>query len=203
MSWRCGGKSVSEAEAWEERYRSGKTGWDRGAPSPALLGWLQDRTLTPCRILVPGCGRGYEVVELARRGFEVTAVDIAPTPVAFLRQALQEAGLKAQVIQADLLDFQPDIPFDAIYEQTCLCALAPDAWPAYAERLERWLAPSGRLFALFMQTGSPGGPPYHCDLEAMERLFPASLWRWPAPPYPAIPHPSGFHERAVVLSKRP
>ena len=30
------------------------------------------------RVLVPGCGGGYEVVALARAGFDVTALDSAP-----------------------------------------------------------------------------------------------------------------------------
>ena len=30
-------------------------------------------------------------------------------------------------------------PFNAVYEQTCLCALDPDDWQAYETRLARWL----------------------------------------------------------------
>jgi len=41
------------------------------------------------------------------------------------------------------------LAFDAIYEQTCLCALYPDRWRQYADQLHRWLAPGGRLYALF------------------------------------------------------
>ena len=73
---------------WEQRYRDDNTPWDRGETSRALLRWLDSGALRPCRILVPGCGRGYEVVELARRGFEVTAVDMSPSAVAHARAAL-------------------------------------------------------------------------------------------------------------------
>ncbi|RMD70758.1 MAG: methyltransferase domain-containing protein [Gammaproteobacteria bacterium] len=190
-------------EAWEERYRRGETGWDRGETSPALAGWLESGLLTPCRILVPGCGKGYEVVELARRGFEVTAVDIAPSPLKALKSALARTGGTAEVIQADLLQWWPNEPFDAIYEQTCLCALDPDSWPDYAQRLHAWLKPGGRLYALFMQTGRPGGPPFHCALEDMHRLFSPEHWQWPKAPHPVIHHPTGLHELAVILRRIP
>ena len=72
--------------------------------------------------------------------------------------------------------WQPAEPFDAIYDQTCLCALPPEIWPDYAARLHGWLRPGGRLFVLFMQTGSRGGPPFHCDLTEMQRLFAPTHW---------------------------
>jgi len=79
-------------EGWQSRYESGATGWDRGKPNPALLRWLEN-DLQPCRILVPGCGRGHEVVELASRGFKVTALDYTKAPVQELTRKLNEQSL--------------------------------------------------------------------------------------------------------------
>jgi SAM-dependent methyltransferase len=188
---------------WEERYRTATTPWDRGGASPALLEWLDGEELRPCRILVPGCGRGYEVLELARRGFEVTALDFAPSAVRHLREELRRAGLEAEVLEADVLTWAAQRPFDAIYEQTCLCALPPGTWADYERQLFRWLRPGGRLFALFMQTRKEGGPPYHCDPGAMQALFPASRWEWSSAPFCEVPHPVGFYEFSTVLTRRP
>ncbi|MCS6786706.1 MAG: TPMT family class I SAM-dependent methyltransferase [Thiobacillaceae bacterium] len=193
---------VERARAWEERYRAGQTGWDRGGVSPALLHWLDSGRLTPCRILVPGCGYGHEVVELARRGFEVWGLDIAPSPLARLRVQLDAEDLDARLVQADVLTWQAVQPFDAIYEQTCLCALAPAEWADYARQLHGWLRPGGELYALFMQTHAPGGPPYHCDLGEMRTLFDQALWDWVEPPQRRVPHPSGRYEYAAVLRRR-
>jgi SAM-dependent methyltransferase len=194
---------------WEERFAAGNTPWDRGASSPQLATWLAAGALKPCRILVPGCGAGYEVAELAMAGFEVTGLDYADEAIARAHARLKEAEVDATLVQDDVLDWQPDRPFHAVYEQTCLCALHPDFWTAYAERLHQWLAPSGRLFALFMQSLRPGaaegyiqGPPYHCDIHAMRALFTESKWAWPKPPYARAAHPSGLAELAVVLERR-
>ncbi len=188
---------------WESRYHDAHTPWDRGKVSPALRGWLDTGVLTPGPILVPGCGNGYEVVALARRGFAVTAVDIAPTPLAALAQALRDAAATARLIHTDLMDWQPPRRFPAVYEQTCLCALTPDRWTDYAARLAQWLEPGGRLYACFMQTGGSGGPPFHCALDAMHGLFAAPTWRWPTEAPVKIPHPAGFHELAVILTRGP
>ena len=194
---------------WDQRFAAGDTPWDRGGANPQLGIWLVTGALKPCRILVPGCGSGYEVAMLAQAGFDVTALDYAAEAIARTRGKLDAEGLKATLVEADALAWQPAKGFDAIYEQTCLCALYPDLWRDYADRLHRWLAPGGRLFALFVQLlragaaeGTIEGPPYHCDINAMRALFPANRWSWPKPPYPRTTHPRGLAELAVILVRR-
>jgi SAM-dependent methyltransferase len=195
-------------EFWEQRFAAGDTPWDRGAPNPQLAAWLAEGAMTPCRILVPGCGSGNEVAALARAGFEVTGLDYAPVAIARTRQLLGAANLKAELVEADALTWRPVSPYDAIYEQTCLCALYPDAWRAYADQLHQWLHAGGRLYALFVQLlragaaeGAIQGPPYHCDINGMRALFPEPHWRWPKPPYALTSHPLGLAELAVILQR--
>lgn len=194
---------------WDQRFAEGDTPWDRGAANPQLGIWLASGALKPCRILVPGCGSGYEAAVLAQAGFDVTALDYSPEAIARTRRNMEAAGLKANLVEADALAWQPGKPFDAIYEQTCLCALYPDQWRAYADQLHRWLVPGGKLMALFVQFARPGaadgeiqGPPYHCDINAMRALFPDPLWAWPKPPYPRTTHPRGLAELAAILERR-
>ncbi len=105
---------------------------------------------------------------LAEAGFDVTVLDVSPTAVEAQRSRLPPT---AQAIQADLFAWTPDRPFDAIYDQTCLCALPPALLADYEQRLADWLRPGGHLFVLFMQTGQPGGPPFDCPLTDMRALF--------------------------------
>src|ERR1035437_3573620 len=164
----------------------------------------------PCRIAVPGCGSGWEEVELAGRGFDVTGIDYTAAAVEKTQALVGAQGLTAEVIQADVLNFQPDASFDAIYEQTCLCAIHPEHWLAYAQQLHRWLKPGGSLWVMYMQVirataseeGVIHGPPYHCDINAMRALFPEKTWTWPKPPYDKVKHPSLFHELALRLVRR-
>ena len=198
------------ADFWQQRFENKETGWDRGAPSPQLLAWLDSGALEPCRIAVPGCGSGWEVAELARRGFDVVGIDYTPAALKRTQALVSARGLAAEVLQADVLKYLPDRPFDAIYEQTCLCAIHPDHWVDYAKQIQSWLKPKGNLWAVFMQMirlgateeGLVQGPPYHCDINAMRALFPAQEWVWPKPPYANVSHPIGAHELGLRLALR-
>jgi SAM-dependent methyltransferase len=178
-------------EFWQERFATGSIPWDRGAVNPQLMYWLADGTLAPgSHIIVPGCGQGWEVAELATAGMHVTGIDFATEALALCRQLLQRSLASAHLLDANVLHWRPEAPVDAVFEQTCLCALYPDFWTHYAAQLHAWLKPGGKLLALFMQAPRPEsahgfieGPPYHCDINAMRALFPATLWEWPKPPY--------------------
>lgn len=199
-------------EFWQQRFESGLTPWDRGAPHPQLKSWLSQRLLEPGQqVLVPGCGRGHELLVMAEAGLDAVGLDYTPAAVELAQQRLQHAGLaqRARVEQADVLAWMPERPVERIYEQTCLCALHPDQWQPYARQLRAWLQPGGLLLALFMQArrdsaaqGRVEGPPYHCDINAMRALFPAEHWDWPAPPYADIGHGQGWTELAVPLKRR-
>lgn len=162
---------------WESSYQIGKTPWDRGKSSNNLHYWLDNNLFKPCRIVVPGCGNGYEVLQLTKLGFDVVAIDIAPTPIQTLSKVLEESNLTAQLVLSDFLDWNPVDKFDVIFEQTSLCSLPPESWPQYEKQLYQWLKPQGKVLPAFMQTG-PGGPPYHCAIEDMQSLFCSERWLW-------------------------
>ncbi|WP_310388738.1 methyltransferase domain-containing protein [Roseateles sp.] len=197
---------------WQQRFVTGQIPWDRGDAHPQLKLWLDQGLLSAgLSLLIPGCGRGHELLLLAKAGIDARGLDYAPAAVELARAQLAtpEAQGRGRVEQADVLTWQAATAFDAVYEQTCLCALHPDHWRAYADQLHRWLKPGGRLFALLMQArrdsagqGMLEGPPYHCDIQAVRALFPSECWDWPAPPYAAQPHAQGWTELAVVLVRR-
>ena len=191
-----------ESMPWQRRYEQNATGWDRGAPSPALLQWLDGGLFDNVQsVVIPGCGRGHEVVELAQRGFDVTAIDFAPAAMNALSSRLAKRGVSAALVHGSVFDYDPHTHFDAIYEQTCICALPPNQWAQYETQLAKWLKPGGTLFALFMQTNKPVGPPFHCDMKTMRQIFDISRWEWPNETA-RIEHPSGLHELAVPIERK-
>lgn len=195
-------KTSTSGVDWDARYIDQNTPWDRGDINPALATWIDEDRLPAGNVLVPGCGRGHEVLHMAELGWQMTAVDMAPSALAILAEALEERGLSAELILANLLHWQPADPFDLIYEQTTLCALPPTDWPVYTSRLADWLKPGGTLAALFMQTGREGGPPYHCDLGRMRELFPDERWDWPKDLPMEVAHPLDVKEHGVLLTRR-
>jgi SAM-dependent methyltransferase len=181
---------------WESRFQANSTPWERGHTNPAFTAWRASEVLSPCRVLVPGAGRSPEPAEMLADGFDVTALDLAESAIAFQAERL---GADRAVL-GDVTRWMPDAPFDAIYDQTCLCALPPKLWPAYEAQLQRWLRPGGRLFVLFMQTGKEGGPPFDCAIPAMQALF--ADWIWPDQWEEAFPHGLGTIEQPAILQRR-
>ncbi len=80
---------------------------------------LEELRLPPgSRILDVGCGTGRHAVELARRGYQVTGVDISSGMLAEAEKAAREAGVEVELIHADATEFRSDKLFDAAI---CLC----------------------------------------------------------------------------------
>jgi SAM-dependent methyltransferase len=69
-------------------------------------------------ILDVGCGTGRHAVELARRGYCVTGLDLSAGMLAEAAKAAGEAGVEIDLVQADATDFSFARGFDAA---ACLC----------------------------------------------------------------------------------
>lgn len=150
-----------DTEYWEQRWLDGQTGWDLATVSPPIADFVRTLTDKNMRILIPGCGNAHEAVFLMQEGFtRVTVIDIAPTPVAQLKQQL--AGPLAQghvqVVCGDF--FAHHAAYDLIIEQTFFCALQPEQRMDYARHMYRLLAPGGRLAGLLFNRQFEGGPPF-------------------------------------------
>ncbi len=178
---------------WESRFQASKTPWEREGLNPAFRSWRASGELAPCRIVIPGAGRSHEPAALLEDGFDVVTLDLAESAVKVQADRLGSD----RAILADVTGWLPDMPFDAVYDQTCLCALPPELWPAYEAQLRQWLRPGGKLFVLFMQVGHDGGPPFDCSIPAMRSLF--ADWIWPKIILEPIPHALGTLEQPVVL----
>lgn len=155
---------------WDDRYRTGRTPWDFGRAPLDLLQFLSKWNRLG-RVLVPGCGSGYEVKTLLAAGNEVVAIDLSAEAVARARAWLAEAA--ADVVRRE--DFFEvafaEGSFGAIYERTFHCALPLSLRPAYFERVRRLLKPGGLLFGYFLYGHEAEPPPYPMAAEEERSAF--------------------------------
>ncbi|MBX3119962.1 MAG: class I SAM-dependent methyltransferase [Fimbriimonadaceae bacterium] len=70
------------------------------------------------RILDIGCGTGRHSIELAKRGYVVTGIDISNGMLAQAQAKARGAGVEVEFIEADATQIQFDAVFDAAI---CLC----------------------------------------------------------------------------------
>lgn len=160
-------------EDWQGHYDRGELMWDIEQVSPPFAHLWEERKLTPGKAIIPGCGRGHEVVYFAERGFDVTGVDFTVGAVTHLQHALTEKKLNADVVHGDFfhLDASHDNRYDMMFEQTFFSAIAPSHRPLYVETSTRILKKGGLLAALFYETGESGGPPFNTTREDILQYF--------------------------------
>ena len=147
----------SKPDFWESRYRDNVTPWDAGKV-PAALREYEPTIARGARILIPGCGSGYEAAYLASRGFDVLAIDFSPAAVAAAKKIV---GVLANIVRLeDFFEFASDPLFDVIYERAFLCALPRKMWAGYATRCAGLLKPEGVIAGFFFFADTPKGPPF-------------------------------------------
>lgn len=118
--------------------------------NPYKFSWIMDRIdkeallLKGKHLLEIGCGMGYDSLEFIRRGVRVTAVDLTPNAVEFMRQHMQAVGATAEGISVgNALDLPfEDNAFDAVWSNGVLHATG-DTRKAISE-VFRVLKPGGR-----------------------------------------------------------
>jgi SAM-dependent methyltransferase len=83
-----------------------------------------------------------------------------------------EVGIMFEAIEADVTAPPVELrgAIDLVWEQTCLCALAPEQRRPYLEAMATLLRPRGRMIALLWNHGNEGGPPYDMSPVVVERL---------------------------------
>jgi SAM-dependent methyltransferase len=103
------------------------------------------------RVLDVGCGTGRHAIELARRGFRVTGVDLSAGMLAEARRRASAAGVEVDFLQADATRFTVDVPHDAAI---CLCEGAFGLLGRGDDPIEQPLAILRRIAAAL----APGAP---------------------------------------------
>jgi SAM-dependent methyltransferase len=105
------------------------------------------------RLLEIGCGIGVDSIQLAKRGFDVTAVDLTENALTVARQFAERRGVSVdfQLGNAEGLDF-PDQSFDAVYSFGVLHH-TPDIERSVAE-VHRVLRPGGTAYVMLYHRDS-------------------------------------------------
>src|SRR5882724_7661213 len=100
-----------------QRYEAGETPWDSGRPSEELLRVLDAGKLTGKTVLEIGCGTGTNAVELARRGFQVTATDLVDQAIQSARDKARQAKVNVDFRVADVLRDSFGGPYDILFDR--------------------------------------------------------------------------------------
>ncbi|GAA3430870.1 class I SAM-dependent methyltransferase [Kutzneria kofuensis] len=149
------GMFSTDAAWWDRFYadRSRPVPFFAAKPDENLVSYLDRGLISPGRALDVGCGPGRNAVHLAAKGFDVDAVDLSSTAIAWARDRAREAGVAVDFRCGDA--FAANGPYDLIYDSGCFHHLPPHRRISYLALLDRALAPGGH-FALTCFTTDEG-----------------------------------------------
>jgi 2-polyprenyl-3-methyl-5-hydroxy-6-metoxy-1,4-benzoquinol methylase len=119
------------------------------------------------RILDLACGFGRHALSLARRGFQVTGVDITKEYINDAIQTASAEGLKVQFINADIRELHSVNEYDVVLNLA-------DGAIGYLETEEENL----KIFHTISNALKPGGKHFMdiCNADHAEHYFPTQHW---------------------------
>lgn len=137
-------------ERWDSRYRGdSRPGWDKDFPSSHLKAAVEGGVIKPGRAVVLGCGTGTNAVYLATQGFDVTAIDIAPTALNLAEEKAAKANVKVRWLLGDVLAPPAALEtFDFIFDRGCYHGVRRNNAEGYVKTVKRLSRPGTHLLIL-------------------------------------------------------
>jgi len=192
------------AQYWEDIYLTDDAGWDLGGVTPVFES-IGDE-IKPGKICILGCGRGYDAVMFAKKGFDVTAVDFAPSSIEALEELSKNENVKVTAIQKDIFTLPPTFKnkFDYIIEQTCFCAINPNRRNEYEQLIKKILKPGGKLIGLWFpldKKTEDDGPPWGTTVNEVKSIF-KNGWTIEQEKFPDLTiEPRRGREKLIIFKK--
>ena len=152
------GGRPKDRSSWDQRYSNGELPWDSGKPDLHLRRVIEEQSIKPGKALEIGCGTGTNLIWLAKRGFEMTGLDLSRTAIAKAEAKAVAARINCHLIVGGFLADQiPGAPFEFVYDRGCFHVFDSNENHSYfASRVADLLAPQGIWHSLI---GSTDGPP--------------------------------------------
>ena len=189
---------------WEDIYLGDDAGWDLGDSTP-VFDKISD-TLPLGKVCIIGCGRGYDAVMFSQKGFDVTAIDFAPSAISALQSLASGAGVMINIIEADifLLASRFNREFDYVIEQTCFCAINPSRREEYEQLIKTIIKPHGKLIGLWFpldKTMDDGGPPWGTTISEVKSIF-YDGWKIEKEEFPKLSISPRKNREKLIIFKR-
>ncbi|KAF8341994.1 S-adenosyl-L-methionine-dependent methyltransferase [Cantharellus anzutake] len=134
-------------------------------------------------VLVPGCGKGDDVIYFATEGFKTLGIDISHTAIEKGKREVESRSLNPSKVALAVDNFfdleSPEGGYDIIYDFTFFCALPPSTRPMWGSAVNRLIQPTGGLLIATVwpiDRARPTGPPYSVSVDDYSKSL-GSGWK--------------------------
>jgi SAM-dependent methyltransferase len=151
-------------EYYDALYKENEHYWGR-MPSPVTL-----LLLAHCKsgkVLELGCGQGPDAVFLARKGLDVTALDLSPIAIQQFKEHAQ--GLRITILEQDMREL-PQEKFDVILSRMALQMIEPKERNEYIERLKQTYPDALHAHVIPIQ-GACFGDAFVCEPDLLKETY--------------------------------
>jgi len=167
-----------QASAWfEEFYKANflnesSIPWAKMQPNEHLSEYLQNN-LPHGKALVVGCGLGDDAIALSKAGFDVTAIDVSKSAIAWCEERFDGYGVEFKV--QDIFELPPEMigQYDFVFESLTIQSLPLIFRDKVITAIASLLSPEGRLLVVANGKNSGEryqGPPWPLEINEV-KLF--------------------------------
>jgi len=137
----------SNYDEWDQIYREyplNSLGWELSRPRPILVEFVEKGLIKKGKALDLCCGAGTNTVYLAKRGFEVTAIDIAPRAIEYAKKKAGQANVKINFMVQNFVTLPfGEEEFDFVFDMGCFHHVKVEDRIKFIEGVHRVLKKGG------------------------------------------------------------
>ena len=149
-----------EKEEWERIYREyplEEIPWHSDEPADYLVDLLKKKKVKIGLALDVCSGAGTNAVYLAKKGFEVTGIDISQTAIKLAKKRAEEKGVskKCEFFSGDVTEMKiPKNKYDFIFDRGCYHHISREDKPKFAKIISDALK-GGKYFLICFSDKNP------------------------------------------------
>lgn len=166
---------ADKQDFWNDIYNNHNAAWDLKSPTPVFQRIVKEKKIINTgKILIMGSGYGYDAIEAAKNGFDVTAVDFSDSAVSFAHSLAKKEGVTINFLVKNFFELAEKYTarFDFVYDYVAYCAINPLKRGEYAKLISDLLKCGGAFIALWFPVEKrSGGPPFAIELKETENIF--------------------------------
>lgn len=177
---------MDRKEIYERVYEKPFAVWTKIKPSKRLRVLIETGKIKPCKTIDMGCGEGFYSVYLAKRGFEVTGIDISDRAINYAKENAIKYGVKIKFLAMDMADLSGlNEKFDFVLEWSVMHGIPPAERAKYVKDVAKLLNKNGTYLSVCFNEQSPewggsgrkirdtpaGMKVYHSSQDELRKLF--------------------------------